>query len=239
MRRFAWTCAAGVFSLVCACDTDNAVGDVAERAAVVAEEDCDRGCGDEGAVPERELARPLPADLIEDVARDDRPAQGHPDAKLEILVFNDFECPYCRKEVAVLEDVLATYGNDVRLVFKQFPLPMHDAAEPAARASLAAHRQGKFWAMHDALFEQPERVRAGELAAIAGEVGLDVARFERDLQDPAIAAAVTRDVEDARELGIRGTPSMVVGDKLVVGAQPLLRLREVIDAELARVGRPV
>jgi protein-disulfide isomerase len=113
---------------------------------------------------------------------------------------------------------------------------MHDAAPAAARASLAAQRQGKFWEMHDALFEQPERVANREFSAIAKEVGLDVGRFERDLEDPSIVLAVERDMEDGRELGIRGTPSIVVGDKLVIGAQPLATLREVVDAELARAG---
>ncbi len=257
MRRLAWTCAAGVWTLLCACDTNrgDGEGDVAERAAIEAieaeaieaieavepieieEEECERGCGGhpDHAAPARDVAKPLAPELVKALAREDRPVQGRRDAKLEVMVWNDFECPFCRKEVEVLEELLAAYP-DVKLVFKQFPLPMHDAANAAARASLAAERQGKFWPMHDALFEQPARVKAREFSAIAGELGLDVDRFERDLEDPEIVAAVERDIADARDLGIRGTPSIVVGNALVVGAHPLETLREVVDAELRRAG---
>jgi protein-disulfide isomerase len=228
MKRMLWTCAAGVLALVCACDKGEEP--TSERAA---EEECERGCGEEA---QQEVAKPLDAELVAAIVREDRPVQGKRDAKIEVFVWNDFACPFCRKEVAVLEELLDAYPNDVKLVFKQFPLAMHDAAPAAARASLAAQRQGKFWEMHDALFEQPERVANREFSAIAKEVGLDVGRFERDLEDPSIVLAVERDMEDGRELGIRGTPSIVVGDKLVIGAQPLATLREVVDAELARAG---
>ena len=162
------------------------------------------------------------------------PATGAAIPLVTIVEFSDFQCPYCGKLAETLHDVVGEHGQDVKLVFKQFPLAMHEAAPAAARASLAAQRQGKFWEMHDALFEQPERVGKREFSAIAKEIGLDVAKFERDSEDPSIVAAVERDMEDGRELGIRGTPSIVVGDKLVIGAQPLATLREVVDAELAR-----
>jgi protein-disulfide isomerase len=244
MKRLSWTCALALpFLILPGCDVQPSPDE--PRAAVDADPtpecagDCDHGDADGGAAghgpmhPSVAAPTALAASVLANVERRDRPSTGGPDPKVQIMVFSDFQCPYCAKIVPKLEEALQTYGDDVSLTFKQMPLPFHESAEPAARASLAAHAQGKFWPMHDRMFEHPDLVKAGDFVAMAGELGLDVARFERDMDDPAIAAQVRQDAEDAAALGIRGTPSLVIGDQLVVGAQPISVILAAIDAELA------
>ena len=221
MKRMLWTCVAGVLPLALACDPQ-VEQPQAEELEIKTVDPPRRGAG-----------VPLDPALVKATVRQDRPAEGAEDAKVEILVWSDFECPYCRKVVGTLEEVVAAYPDEVRLVFKQLPLPMHANAEIAAKASLAAQRQGKFWPMHDAMFEQPGRVRAGEFAEMAAEVGLDVDRFEADMDDAELDAMLDVDKVDATALGIRGTPSTVIGNSLVIGAQPLHVFKAVVEAELA------
>jgi protein-disulfide isomerase len=215
-----WTCAVGVLPLALACDPQLEQPE-AEDLEIKNPEPPRRGAG-----------MPLDPAIVKATVRQGRPVEGAEDAKVEIMVWSDFECPYCRKVVGTLEDVVTAYPDEVRLVFKQMPLPMHPNAAIAAKASLAAQRQGKFWEMHDAMFEQPARIRAGEFAQMAAEVGLDVDRFEADMNDPELSAMVDVDRDDAATLGIRGTPSTIVGNTLVVGAQPLSVFKSVVEAEL-------
>ena len=179
------------------------------------------------------VGTPVDAVALANIETQGRGVRGGENAKVQVMVFSDFECPYCTKLVPSLEEVTETYGDDVSVTFKQMPLSFHASAEPAARASLAAKEQGKFWEMHDALFASPAEVKAGNFGAIAKKIGLDVERFEHDMDDPELAKQIQRDIEDAKALGIRGTPSMVIGDQLVVGARPLPEIFAVIDAELA------
>jgi protein-disulfide isomerase len=117
------------------------------------------------------------------------------------------------------------------------PLPMHAKAEAAALAGLAAHRQGKFWEMHDALFATQGKFEPDDLDALADEIGLDLAKYRRDIADPALAAALKRDIADAKELGINGTPSFLVNGRLVVGARPVNELTTLVNEEIAAAER--
>src|SRR5690606_9962715 len=112
---------------------------------------------------------------------EDDPYKGAAAPLVTIVEFSDFQCPYCGRLAAALDEVVADYPEDVRLVFKQYPLPMHADAEPGARAALAAHAQGKFWEMHDALFANSREMSRGALIAHARTIGLDMKRFEADL----------------------------------------------------------
>lgn len=230
-----------------ACDTQPAPSDT-ETLVVDSDEQPSRGAlavapspeddahernGHEPAGTKSPTGTTLDATVLAAVARTDRPVRGTVDAKVSIMVFSDFECPYCAKLLPSLEEAFATYGDDVSIIFKQMPLAFHSAAQPAARASLAAAEQGKFWEMHDVMFEHTSQVRALEFTKLAEGIGLDVARFERDMADPKLAAVVLRDIEDAKLLGIRGTPSMVIGNQLIVGAQPLKKILAVIDTQIA------
>lgn len=163
------------------------------------------------------------------------PSMGPANAKVTIVELVDFQCPFCEKAVATIHDLAALYPDDVRIVVKNMPLPGHRLARGAAIAALAADRQGKYWEMHEMLFSNQERLDAASLVAHARTLGLDTARFERDLADPAIAAVVDADLAEATDKGFQGVPSFTINGRVVVGALPLENLRAVVDEELARV----
>lgn len=152
-----------------------------------------------------------------------------------IVEFSDFQCPYCRRVGPTLEALLDDYGDDVRLVFRHLPLSFHERARPAAIASLAAHRQGKFWEFHDEIFSNFGQLSDGDLEGFAEEIGLDMDQFRRDLEDEALGDQVDADMALARRLDFGGTPSFSINGREVVGAQPEAAFREVIDAELEAV----
>jgi protein-disulfide isomerase len=131
-----------------------------------------------------------------------------------------------------LEKVLDTYGDKVALVFKQLPLPMHSQAKAAAIAMLAAGRQGKAWEMHDAMFDNSRKLSRDDLRRYAGDLGLDVEKFTRDLDDPEIAKQVDSDVEEAKKVGATGTPTIFVNGTRIRGARPFADFKKIIDAEL-------
>ncbi len=136
------------------------------------------------------------------------PSRGKASAKVTLVEFADFQCPYCARATEVVNQVLERYPDDVRYVFKQLPLTsIHRFAEPAARAAFAAERQGKYWEMHDILFENYRALDDASLKKYAAQIGLDVARFEKDMVDPEIAARVQADMTEAQTLGVNSTPS--------------------------------
>ena len=159
-----------------------------------------------------------------------RPALGPADALVTVAVFSDFQCPFCEKLQPVVHELVEN-NDDVRVVFVNLPLPMHARARDAAMAALAAHRQGKFWEMHDTLFEKRRELGSADFSAFAEELGLDVAQFEQDLQDPAIAKQVEEDEAVARTFGIRSTPSSFVNGRFVRGAQGTDVYQSLIDEE--------
>jgi protein-disulfide isomerase len=161
-----------------------------------------------------------------------RPSLGPADASITVVEFSDFQCPYCAKLAPTIH-ALPERHADVRVVFRQLPLGNHPLARPAAKAALAAHRQGKFWAMHDALFAKGGKLQEGDAEAIAGQLGLDMARWRDDVEDPAIEAMIAEDEALARELGVRGTPGTFVNGMFVSGAQPAAAFDAVIEQERA------
>jgi len=115
--------------------------------------------------------------------------------------------------VPLLDQVIEKYPKAVRVVFKNFPLKGHKYAREAALAALAAGAQGKFWEFHDLLFENVRRLSTRKFREIARELGLDMARFEKDMNDPRLAAAVRRDRSDGLRAGVRGTPTVFINGK--------------------------
>ena len=164
------------------------------------------------------------------VPADERPALGPDDALVTIVQFSDFECAFCER-VAPTVKTLVEQNDDVRLVFRNLPLEMHPNAPGAAKAALAAHRQGKFWEMHDALFANRKRLGDALYVELARELGLDVERFEADMQDPAIAAMVEEDERLARQYNVRGTPAQFINGRFLSGALPPDAFLRVIEEE--------
>jgi protein-disulfide isomerase len=162
------------------------------------------------------------------------PAAGPRGAKATLVVFSDFQCPFCSRLAPTLQELRKRFPRDLRVVFKQLPLPFHQHAALAAEASLAAHAQGKFWEMHDTLFQNQQALDRDALYRHAQTLGLNPARFQRALDDHTYRAQVEADSKHAAALGIQGTPTMVINGRKLSGAQPADAVAAVIDEELQR-----
>jgi len=154
-------------------------------------------------------------EVLHDINTAGAPAKGPADAPVTIVMYDDFQCPYCAKLEPVLKQVEALYPNQVRFVFKNFPLRMHNNAKPAALAALAAERQGKFWEFHDQLFANYNRLSSGKIDEIAKSLQLDLEQFKKDQADPALLKQIDRDSNEAQQLGARGTPTVFLNGRLM------------------------
>jgi predicted DsbA family dithiol-disulfide isomerase len=170
-----------------------------------------------------------------DVAAAGFPARGPASAPVTIVEFSDFQCPFCSRVTPTLEQVVTKYGDKVRLVFRQFPLPMHANAAKAAEAALCANEQGKFWAMHDAMFKDQGGLAVDGLKAKAAAIpGLDAAAFNTCLDSGKETTAVQADEKAGNKAGVNGTPAMFVNGRFISGAVSADDLSKVIDDELKR-----
>lgn len=162
------------------------------------------------------------------------PSKGPADASVTIVEFSDFECPYCARINPTLERVVETYGDKVRIVFRQFPLNnIHPNAQKAAEASLCAHEQEKFWQMHDAMFKEQRSLGVEQLKEKAGRLGLDTDAFNECLDSSRYADAVAADLQEGSRAGITGTPAIFINGRFLSGAQPYEEISRLIDSELA------
>jgi len=166
------------------------------------------------------------------------PVKGAKDATITVVEFSDFQCPFCTRANPTIDQVLKTYEGKVNIAFRHNPLPFHPEAMPAAKASIAAQRQGKFWEMHDKLFTNQRELKAENYKKWAKELKLDMKKFEKDMADPAVQKIVEDDANFARSNNAGGTPSFFIGKSdgkevqgvLLVGAQPFEKFKEAIDA---------
>ena len=143
------------------------------------------------------------------------PVRGPKDAKVVIVEFSDFQCPFCAGLQSTLDQVLKAFPKEVKIVFKQFPLNIHQYARQAAVASLAANAQGKFWPMHDKMFQNFSAINEENIKKWAKEVGLNQAEFEKAMQSGKHEAQVQKDLADGAAARVLGTPSMFVNGKRV------------------------
>ncbi|MFL6350290.1 MAG: DsbA family protein [Bryobacteraceae bacterium] len=160
------------------------------------------------------------------------PALGPQNAPITLVEFSDFQCPYCIAAAPELAAVLKAYPAQVKLIFKQYPLETHSQAALAAAAAVAAHRQGKFWPMYDAMFATRDGLSKENLVALAQKNGLDLKRFEADLDATEVKEAITRDVQDGDRAGVEGTPTLFIDGQRYNGPIELGSLKPVLDAEL-------
>jgi protein-disulfide isomerase len=160
------------------------------------------------------------------------PATGAALPLVTIVEYSDFQCPFCSKLASTLEEVAGEHDQEVKLVFKQFPLPMHPQAEPAARAALAAHQQGKFWAMHDKMFANQRALSNEDLEAYARGAGLDMERWRKDFESDALRQHVREEMDLGRALGVGSTPTYFINGRFFKGAQPPEVVRAAIEEEL-------
>ena len=168
------------------------------------------------------------------VSDDGRPSKGPAGAPVQIIEFSDFECPFCFRVNPTVAQVLSTYGDRVRLVYRHLPLPNHPNARPAAEASACANEQGRFWEYHDRLFANQSRLAAADLKQHAADLGLDTAKFNSCVDSRRFQKDVDADLDAAQLLGVSGTPHFFINGRALSGAQPLESFKAIIDEELAR-----
>ncbi len=162
----------------------------------------------------------------------DAPVIGNPEGDITLVEFFDYRCPYCKRMTGIMAELMETDPN-LRVVMKEFPILSQESVM-AAKAALAAERQGKYEAFHFALMEGGGGFTEDEIMAVAGSVGLDEAQLRADMEDPAIEVALRRNNATAEKIGITGTPAFIVGDTLMPGALSLEQLRAVIAEARAK-----
>ncbi len=146
----------------------------------------------------------------------DAPVLGNPDGNVTVVEFFDYRCPYCKTVAHTFIDLFEKDGN-VRFVMKEFPILGEDSVF-AAKAALAAHMQGKYREFHIALMDFKGKVTGADVRRLAADVGIDVARLEKDMQSPAIIDSINRNLSLGEAIGVRGTPAFVIGDQMIPGA---------------------
>ncbi len=172
----------------------------------------------------------------------EQPAKGPADALVTIVLFSDFQCPFCSRVGPTLERVMNEYRGKVRVVWRNQPLPFHQNAMPAAEAAMEAFEQGgseKFWRMHDLLFQNQQALARPDLERYAQQLGLDMTKFRRALDQHTHQAAIQADQQLAGSVGANGTPASFVNGKQLMGAVPFEQFKTLIDAELANAERLV
>jgi protein-disulfide isomerase len=163
------------------------------------------------------------------------PVRGQNKAAVTIVEFGDFQCPYCREAESSLRTVMEHHPQDVRLVFRNLPLTqIHPNAKVAAEAAVCADRQGRFWEMHDAMYEDQSALTADALKMTATRLGLDAGSFAACLTDDSTARSLAADAEAARELGLSGTPYFFINGRPIDGNVPVEKFESVIADELHR-----
>jgi protein-disulfide isomerase len=166
---------------------------------------------------------------------DDDPSLGSETAPITIVEFSDYECPFCRQwHSEVFTELLDTYGDQIRFVYRDFPLEsLHANAIPAAHAANCAFEQGKFWDYHDKLFSMELGLSPDAYSEYASQLGLDGEQFQECTDSARYQEEVQSDFEFAANLGVRSTPTFFINGIAVVGAQPFEIFQQVIEKELA------
>jgi len=194
--------------------------------------------GEEGARPAKKADLPDPPDLtVWKVPVGSSPVRGPATALVTIVEFSDFQCPFCRKVEPVLKRLRGEYGDRLRLVWKDSPLPFHPRAVPAARLARAARAQkgdGAFWTVHDKLMEDKAGLEDADLEAVAAATGLDVAKAMAAVRATAPLAALEDDLALSDDLAASGTPHFFVNGRRIVGAKPYEELKPIIDEEISK-----
>jgi protein-disulfide isomerase len=186
-----------------------------------------------GAAPAAPAAAPE-AGPVKDVDPGKAPMRGPKNAPLTVVLFSDFQCPFCGRVEPSLTELEKAYPGKVRVFWKNFPLSFHNNAKPAAEAAMAANEQGKFWEMHDKLFANQQNLDAASLEKYAKEIGLDMAKFKAAVDSHKFVAQIEADTKQGSSLGVQGTPASFVNGHFINGAQPFDAFKKIADEELAK-----
>lgn len=162
------------------------------------------------------------------------PIKGPKDAKVTIVEYSDFQCPFCSRGAAAMTQVAEAYKDKVRIVFRDNPLPMHNRAVQAAEAAQCANEQGKFWEFHDKLFGNQQGMSDDDFKKHATDLGLNVDAFTACYTSGKFKADVQNDMKEGGQAGVTGTPAFFVNGRFVNGAQPFEAFKTIIDDELSK-----
>ncbi len=165
------------------------------------------------------------------------PILGDETAPVTIAIYDDFECPYCAKSVPLLKQVLEKYQGRVKMAFKNFPLSSHRNARNAALTALAANQQGKFWEVHDLLFENYNSLNPKKIDDLAAQTGLDMEQLKKDRVDPRLSALITGDIKEGTAIGVRGTPTVFINGRLLQ-ERSMAGFTRLIEEELRQAAPP-
>jgi protein-disulfide isomerase len=178
--------------------------------------------------------QPLAVALQATLAKGDAPSFGPADAKVTMVEFSDFQCPYCSKAAQVTQKIKDKYSKQVHFVFRQFPLSFHDKAHGAAEAGMAAHAQGKFWQMHDLMFANQGALDRESLEKYAKQAGLNLATFKKAMDSKQYLAAVDADVKLGGDAAVNGTPSLFLNGARVQDPSNFDAVSGMIEAALKK-----
>ena len=167
-----------------------------------------------------------------EVGKGTRPPLGNKSAPVTIVMFSDYECPFCKRAEPTVDAVMAKYKDKVQLYYRDYPLPFHQNAKPASEAAHCANAQGKFWEYHKKVMASEDLSKAA-LQKIASDVGLDRKKFDECLDKGTFKQAVEVEMVEGENLGIDGTPAFFINGRRLSGAQPVEKFSEIIDEELA------
>jgi protein-disulfide isomerase len=190
----------------------------------------------QGKLLRREQAVRQPAEdanKIQEIPIGNSPVKGNMNAPVAIVEFSDYQCPYCSKLQPTLNDVLKAYPKDVKLVFKNFPLPFHSEARNASKAALAAGEQDKFWQMHDIIFENFNELSSEKFKQFAKKIGLDVNKFTADYNSNKYDFQIQQDINLGTAVGVRGTPTLFVNGQMISN-RSFAGFKEAIDNALKK-----
>jgi len=234
-RRVLLFCALLAPAWLAACGNDEALNQIRDQQRLILakltalDEKIDKVAARSAAPPRAAGPDPTRAFIL---PVEGSPTKGPEDAPITIVEFSDYQCPFCARSEPLVHEALAAYPSKARLVYKHFPLTsIHPQAMSAALAAAAAQRQGKFWEMHDKLFANQRALAPEQIKEYARQVGLDMPKFERDLQSDEVKTAVQEDIKLAQRVGVRGTPTIFVNGKILQN-RTLDGFKELIDPVL-------
>jgi len=166
---------------------------------------------------------------VNDEVSKDNPSKGSDKAPVIIISYMDFQCPFCSRANTTLDRVFKMYPGKIRMVFKNKVIASHAQALPAARAALAAYKQGKFWEYHDRLFQNASTLNDAQYTSIASSMGLDLTRFEKDRASDAISWQIQKEEADFARAGLSGVPCFIINGVVVRGAKSADYFKQIID----------
>lgn len=175
----------------------------------------------------------IAVDFIVDINTVGSPYRGKKDAPVTIVEFSDFQCPYCKRTAPLLDKVLKNNPDTVKLIFKNLPLRIHRYAELAARAAAAAQEQGKFWEFYHALFSS-QKLNPQVISSLAEKLKLNMTKFEKDMASKKTEQRIIRDIRDADEIGVTGTPAIFINGR-ALRHRSMDVIQKIINEDLKKV----